>query len=55
MCHDMEWMTRARLHVLWYYNESRQQTGEDSGIVSIRETTLTKTPFRKPKSNLRPH
>lgn len=32
MCHDMEWMTQARLHVLWSYTESRQLTGEDRDI-----------------------
>lgn len=29
----MEWMTQARLHVLWSYTESRQLTGKDSDIV----------------------
>lgn len=49
MCHDMEWMTQARLHVLWSYTESRQLTGEDRDIV-LNSGNYTD---KKQKSNLR--
>lgn len=35
MYHDMEWIGQAKLQVLWFYTESRQETGEDGDIVLI--------------------
>lgn len=31
----MEWIGLAKLQVLWFYTESRQETGEDGDIVLI--------------------
>lgn len=47
MYNDMEWIGLAKLQVLWFYTESRQETGEDGDIVLIlRNCTDKKKPFK---------
>lgn len=43
----MEWIGQAKLQVLWFYTESRQETGEDGDIVLILgNCTDKKKPFK---------